>query len=112
MVKIIPDRGDVVWIDFDPSLGHEQAGRRPGLILSSQKYHQKVGLAIVCPITSRAKGYPFEVKIPGGFKVKGVILSDQLKCIDLSERNVDLIFKIPDPVVEAVQTLAISVLTK
>ncbi len=112
MVKIIPDRGDVVWIDFDPSLGHEQAGRRPGLILSSQKYHQKVGLAIVCPITSRAKGYPFEVPIPDGFKVKGVILSDQLKCIDLSERNVDLIFKIPDTVVEAVQNLAISVLTK
>jgi len=112
MVKIIPDRGDVVWIDFDPSLGHEQAGRRPGLILSSQKYHQKVGLAIVCPITSRAKGYPFEVPIPDGFKVKGVILSDQLKCIDLSERNVDLLFKIPDTVVEAVQNLAISVLTK
>ena len=112
MVKIIPDRGDVVWIDFDPSLGHEQAGRRPGLILSSQKYHQKVGLAIVCPITSRTKGYPFEVPIPDGFKVKGVILSDQLKCIDLSERNVDLIFKIPDTVVEAVQNLAISVLTK
>ncbi|KAF1080159.1 MAG: Programmed cell death toxin MazF [Candidatus Rifleibacterium amylolyticum] len=112
MVKIIPDRGDVVWIDFDPSLGHEQAGRRPGLILSSQKYHQKVGLAIVCPITSRAKGYPFEVPIPEGFKVKGVILSDQLKCIDLSERNVDLIFTIPDTVVESVQNLAISVLTK
>lgn len=112
MAKIIPDRGDVVWFDFDPSLGHEQAGRRPGLILSSQKYHRKVGLAIVCPITSRAKGYPFEVAIPDGFKAKGVILSDQLKCIDLSERNVDLIFKIPDPVIKAVQTLAISVLTK
>jgi mRNA interferase MazF len=69
-------------------------------------------LAIVCPITSKAKGYPFEVPIPVGFKVKGVILSDQLKCIDLAERNVDLIFKIPATVVEAVQNLAISVLTK
>jgi len=112
MAKAIPDRGDVVWIDLDPSLGHEQAGRRPGLIMSSQKYHQKVGLAIVCPITSKAKGYPFEVPIPEGFKVKGVILSDQLKSIDLAERNVDLIFKIPGTVVEAVQSLAISILTK
>ncbi len=112
MAKTIPDRGDVVWIDFDPSLGHEQAGRRPGLILSSQRYHQKVGLAIACPITSKAKGYPFEVPIPEGFKVKGVILSDQLKSIDLAERNVALIFKIPVTVVEAVQSLAISILTK
>ncbi|HNX75262.1 MAG TPA: type II toxin-antitoxin system PemK/MazF family toxin [Candidatus Rifleibacterium sp.] len=112
MAKTIPDRGDVVWIDFDPSLGHEQAGRRPGLLLSSQKYHQKTGLAIVCPITSKAKGYPFEVPVPDGFKIKGVILSDQLKCIDLAERNVDLIFKIPATVVETVQSLAISILTK
>lgn len=106
------DRGDIVWIDFDPSLGHEQTGRRPGLILSSQKYHQKVGLAIVCPITSKAKGYPFEVPIPDGFKIKGVILSDQLKCIDLAERNVALIFKVSATVVEEVQSLAISILTK
>jgi len=112
MPKAIPDRGDIVWIDFDPSLGHEQAGRRPGLILSSRKYHQKVGLAIVCPITSKVKGYPFEVPIPDGFKIKGVILSDQLKSIDLAERNVDLIFKIPLTVVETVQSLVISVLTK
>lgn len=112
MSRVVPDRGDIVWIDFDPSLGHEQAGRRPGLILSSRKYHQKVGLAVVCPVTSKAKGYPFEVPIPEGFKIKGVILSDQLKCIDLAERNVDLIFKIPAAVVEAVQKLAVSVLTK
>ncbi len=112
MTRVVPDRGDIVWIDFDPSQGHEQSGRRPGLILSSRKYHQKVGLAIVCPVTSKAKGYPFEVQIPEGFKIKGVILSDQLKCIDLAERNVDLIFKIPAAVVEAVQNLAVSVLTR
>ncbi len=108
----VPDRGDVVWIDFDPSLGHEQAGRRPGLVLSSSRYNQKVGLAVVCPITSRVKGYPFEVPIPEGFKIKGVILADQLKSIDLAMRNVELIFKAPATVVETVQSLAISILTK
>ncbi len=110
--KYFPDRGDIVWVNFDPSLGHEQAGRRPGIILSSSKYNQKVGLAIVCPITSHAKGYPFEVPIPEGFKIKGVILADQIRCIDLSERDIDLIFKIPPSVIERVQILAISVITK
>lgn len=112
MTGNVPDRGDIVWIDFAPSLGHEQAGRRPGLILSSCRYNQKVGLAIVCPITSRVKGYPFEVPIPEGFKIKGVILADQLKSIDLARRNVELIFKAPAAVIEAVQSLAISILTK
>jgi len=112
MTHFIPDRGDIIWLDFDPSLGHEQAGRRPAIVLSSFKYNQKVGLAVVCPITSQIKGYPFEVKIPQGFKIKGVILSDQLKSIDLSERNVEIIFKIPVTVVEEVQKLSTSILTK
>ncbi|MBF0546364.1 MAG: type II toxin-antitoxin system PemK/MazF family toxin [Candidatus Riflebacteria bacterium] len=112
MAYFIPDRGDVIWLDFNPSLGHEQAGRRPAIVLSSFKYNQKVGLAVVCPITSQVKGYPFEIQIPQGFKIQGVILSDQLKSIDLSERNVEMIFKIPIPVVEEVQKFAISVLTK
>lgn len=112
MGKLIPDRGDIVWLDFDPTLGHEQSGRRPGIVLSSYKYNHKVGLAIVCPITSQAKGYPFEVPIPPGFKIKGVILADQLRCIDLQERNIELVFKIPPATVEAVQKLAIAVLTR
>lgn len=110
--KFVPDRGDIIWLNFDPSLGHEQSGRRPGIVLSSLKYNQKVGLAIVCPITSQEKGYPFEVRIPEGFKIKGVILSDQMRCIDLNKRKIDLIFKIPHSVVEMVQSLAISILTK
>jgi mRNA interferase MazF len=112
MIKYIPDRGDIIWLDFDPFLGHEQSGRRPGIVLSSIKYNQKVGLAIVCPITSQTKGYPFEVPIPDGFKIKGVILADQMRCIDLNERRIDLIFKIPPGTVERVQKLAISILLK
>ncbi len=112
MARFIPDRGDIVWLSLDPALGHEQAGRRPGIILSSFRYNQKVGLAVVCPITSQVKGYPFEVPIPEGFKIQGVILADQMRCIDLKERNVELIFKIPPPTIEKVQKLAISVLTR
>ena len=112
MPRFIPERGDIIWLNFDPSLGHEQSGRRPGIVLSSLKYNQKVGLAIVCPITSQEKGYPFEIRIPEGFKIRGVILSDQMRCIDLNERKVDLIFKIPPSIVEMVQSLAISVITK
>jgi len=78
----IPDRGDVVWITMNPQAGHEQAGRRPALVLSPAAYNGKVGLAILCPITSEVKGYPFEVSLPAGLPVEGVILSDQAKSLD------------------------------
>ena len=71
-----PERGDVVWISFTPQAGHEQAGRRPAVVLSPQVYNQKVGLAIFCPITNQIKGYPFEVALPSEVSVTGVILSD------------------------------------
>jgi len=72
----IPNRGDIVWITFNPQAGHEQAGRRPALVLSPAVYNDKVGLAILCPITSQIKGYPFEVLIPDGLKTSGAILAD------------------------------------
>jgi mRNA interferase MazF len=78
----VPDRGDVVWLTFTPQAGHEQAGRRPALVISPALYNKKVGLAIFCPITSRIKGYPFEVNITKALKVDGVILSDQVKSLD------------------------------
>jgi len=92
----IPERGDAVWLDFNPQSGHEQAGRRPALVLSPKAYNQKVGLALFCPITSQIKGYPFEAEIPKGLKVKGVVLCDQIKSLDWKERNAAFICKIPE----------------
>lgn len=91
----IPSRGDIVWLNFNPQAGHEQAGRRPALVLSPQAYNGKVGLAIFCPITSQIKGYPFEVLIPEGLKISGVILSDQLESLDWRAREAELIGKLP-----------------
>jgi mRNA interferase MazF len=78
----IPGRGDVIWIAFNPQAGHEQARRRPALVLSPQRYNGRTGLAVLCPITNQRKGYPFEVEIPEGFAVTGVILADQIKNLD------------------------------
>jgi mRNA interferase MazF len=91
----IPDRGDAVWINFNPQAGHEQAGRRPAIVLSPASYNRKVGLAIFCPITSQIKGYPFEVIIPVGLKVAGAVLSDQVKNLDWKVRDTELIVKLP-----------------
>jgi len=82
-----PKRGDVAWFEFSPRVGHEQAGRRPGFVLSPLAYNRKVGLALVCPITSRVKGYPFEVPLPGGLSVSGVVLADQVRSLDWRGRN-------------------------
>jgi mRNA interferase MazF len=73
----VPDTGDLVWLTFDPQAGHEQRGRRPALILSPRSYNSKARLAIACPITSHVKGYPFEVPLPQGGKISGVILADR-----------------------------------
>jgi mRNA interferase MazF len=83
----IPDRGDLVWLTFAPQVGHEQAGRRPAIVLSPARCNGKVGLALCCPITSQAKGYPFEVRLPEGLDVEGVVHSDQLKSLDWRARE-------------------------
>ena len=98
----VPDRGDVVWLDCSPQVGREQAGRRPTLVLSPARYNGRVGLAVVCPVTSKAKGFPFEVVIPDGFSVTGVILSDQAKSIDWQGRNAEYRETLPEEVVAAV----------
>src|SRR5438093_12343161 len=85
--EYIPDRGDAVWITLDPQAGHEQAGRRPALVLSPAAYNGKVGLALLCPITSQVKGYPFEVGMPDGLKVAGVALADQVNSLDWRARK-------------------------
>lgn len=87
----VPERGDLVWLSFDPQAGHEQAGRRPALILSPSLYNRSSSLALVVPITSQAKGYPFEVPVPAGAGVRGVILADHLKSVDWRARNAERI---------------------
>jgi len=92
----VPDRGDVVWLSFSPQVGREQAGRRPAVVLSPQSYNGKVGLALCCPITNQAKGYPFEVPLPAGEKVTGVILSDHVRSLDWRGRQAELITRLVD----------------
>jgi mRNA interferase MazF len=82
-----PERGDLVWLDFDPRIGHEQAGHRPAFVLSPRSYNVRAGLALVCPITSKAKGYPYEVPLPPGLKATGVVLADQIRSIDWIARR-------------------------
>ena len=91
----VPERGDVVWINFSPQRGHEQSGKRPALVLSPSVYNEKVGLAIFCPITNQVKNFPFEVVITEGLGVKGVILSDHVRSLDWKKRKVKFICKLP-----------------
>lgn len=98
----VPERGDAVWLDFDPHAGHEQAGRRPAFVISPKSYNQKVGLALFCPITSQVKGYPFEVAIPKNSKLSGVVLADQIKSLDWRARNAVLITRLSIETIEDV----------
>ena len=98
----VPRRGDVIWITLDPQVGHEQRGRRPALVLSPEVYNEKVGLALLCPITSQVKGYPFEVALPEGLAVTGVVLADQVKSLDWRARQCDRLGTVPPPVVAMV----------
>lgn len=111
-VQYAPARGDVVWLDFNPQVGREQAGRRPALVLSSTAYNRVAGLAVVCPITSRVKGYPFEVALPDGLPVTGVVLSDQAKSLDWHARNAAYLCSVPETmlarVVRQTQKLIVS----
>ena len=97
-----------MWLCFHPQAGHEQAGRRPAVVLSPQQYNARVGLALFCPITSRAKGYPFEVAIPAGLPVGGVVLSDRVKSLDWRARRADFICALPrETVTEILEKLAV-----
>ncbi len=89
-----------MWLDFNPQAGHEQAGRRPALVVSPVSYNKKVGLASFCPITNQVKGYPFEIVIPSGYKVAGAILSDQVKSLDWKSRKISRICTLDEAMVE------------
>ena len=98
----VPERGDAVWLDFTPQVGHEQAGRAPALVLSTATYNGRVGLAVVCPITSQTKGFPFEVALPAGLPIRGVVLSDQARSLDWRGRQATFIGRIPPGVLDEV----------
>ena len=100
-LRYVPDRGDVVWLTFDPQTGHEQSGRRPAVVLSPRAYNSRTNLAIFCPVTSQSKGYPFEVPIRGK-RVDGVVLSDQVKSLDWRVRRAQLIERVSASVIEEV----------
>lgn len=100
--EYVPDRGDLVWLQFNPQAGHEQAGKRPAIVISPAAYNGKVGLSLLCPITSKRKGYPFEVIIPQDLPIEGVILADQVKCLDWQSRDAVFICKVPQTVLSEV----------
>ncbi|MBI3252989.1 MAG: endoribonuclease MazF [Candidatus Omnitrophica bacterium] len=97
-----PERGDVVWISFSPQSGHEQAGHRPALVLTPKAYNRKTGVAVFCPITTKAKGYSFEVVIPPGHEISGVVLSDHLKSLDWRGRRAHFCCVMPAGLVDDV----------
>jgi mRNA interferase MazF len=110
-MSFIPDTGDVVIVDFDPQAGHEQAGKRPALVLSPQNFNKITGFAWLCPITNQAKGYPFEVKVEGSKKTTGVILADQMKSLDWSARNLRKVDTINSDCLSKVKSLIATILS-
>jgi mRNA interferase MazF len=105
--KYSPERGDIVWLNFNPQSGHEQKGKRPALVISPKEYNEKVGLGLFCPITSKIKNYPFEVKIDSK-KIDGVILSDQIKSLDWKTREIEFITKItPEKIDEVISKIGV-----
>ena len=100
---VAPDAGDFVWLTFDPQAGREQSGRRPALVLSPKMYNARSGLALACPITNQAKGYPFEVAVPAGLGATGVILADHLKSIAWKARHAERLGRCTDEVMGEVR---------
>lgn len=98
----VPESGELVWLTFDPQAGREPAGRRPALVLSPAQYNRRSGLVLVCPITSRVKGYPFEVELPPGLPVSGAILADHLKSADWRARRAEFTCHVPKEVLQEV----------
>ena len=99
----VPEAGDLIWLTFDPRAGHEQRGRRPALILSPRAYNAKARLVIACPITSHVKGYPFEVLLPPGGRISGVVLADHVKNLDWRTRRAVFVAKAPAEIVTDVR---------
>jgi mRNA interferase MazF len=102
VTSLIPERGDLVYLDFNPQSGHEQAGRRPGIVLSPKTFNLATGFVVVCPITNREKGYPFEIVLPVGLHMEGVVLADQVKSLDWRSRNIYIKDRVPQNVIDEI----------
>lgn len=100
---MLPDAGDIAWVDFNPTLGSEQAGRRPALVITAGSYHEQSWRAVVCPITSKYRPWPFNVSLPEGLQTSGVVLIDQVRTIDRSRRMFEIIERVPDAFVDEVR---------
>ena len=109
--RYIPDRGDIVWMQFTPTTGHEQSGVRPALVISPKAYNRRAGLGLFCPITSRIKGYPFEVVFPEGHTIDGAVLSDQIKSLDWRSRKAKRFAKAPPDVMSEVLAKVLALVT-
>ncbi|MBN1925291.1 MAG: endoribonuclease MazF [Prolixibacteraceae bacterium] len=110
--QYIPQRGDIIWLNFEPQTGKEQKGRRPAVVLSNSSYNLIVGLVICCPITSKIKGYPFEVILPANLPVSGVVLADQVKSLDWKKREAEFIGELDDSLLEKISGLFIKIIGK
>jgi mRNA interferase MazF len=98
----LPDRGSLIWLLFSPQAGSEQAGRRPGIVLTTMAYHQRSRLAVVCPITSRERGWPMEVKLPPGLPIEGVVLVDHVRSVDREARKMEIVGVAPTEVLDEI----------
>ena len=103
-----PQQGDIVYINFDPRIGHEQRGRRLGLIISNKDYHKRTGLAMVCPITSTVTGFPMHVVLDERTSTSGEIMCEQVKSLDLSARQAEYVEFLPDDLIDEVIDLICS----
>lgn len=110
-MSFVPDIGDVVIVDFNPQAGHEQAGKRPALVLSPENFNKITGFAWLCPITNQVKDYPFEVKVEGSKKTTGVILVDQMKSLDWSSRNLHKVDNVSLDCVSNVKSIVSTILS-
>ena len=106
----VPKRGDMVWLHFHLQAGHKQAGRRPAVVLSPESYNQKTSLALFCPVTNQAKGYPFETPLPMELSVRGVVLCDQIKSLDWAARRAEFICELPEATLDEVMGKALALL--
>ena len=107
----VPDRGDAIWLEFDPQAGREQAGRRPAIVLSPADYNVRSSLAIVCPITRQQKGYPFETALPDDSPISGVVLADHARSVDWRARHAEMICPLSEDIVEEVTAKVIALIT-
>lgn len=111
-MSYVPRRGDLIWLTFDPQAGHEQAGRRPAFVLSPELYNRRAGLCLVCPVTSKAKRYPFEVALPETLPLTGVILADQIKSLDWKARKAHFAAQAPSDVTEEILALILPLIAE